>query len=133
MQRHIVVVEDDVSIGRLVSKSLSTHGHRVEWCRTGASALAAVARAVPDLVLLDAGLPDVDGFTLCRWLRELHDDLPIVLVTARDDEIDIVVGLDAGASDYVTKPFSMGVLSATVRAHLRVDEPVDPRLIGDPG
>jgi DNA-binding response OmpR family regulator len=74
---------------------------------------------VPDLVLLDAGLPDVDGFTLCRWLREQHRDLPIVLVTARDAEIDIVVGLDAGASDYVTKPFSMNVLLARVRAHLR--------------
>ena len=61
----------------------------------------------------------VDGFTLCRWLREQHRELPIILVTARDADIDIVVGLDAGATDYVTKPFSMTVLLARVRAHLR--------------
>ena len=89
---------------------------------------------VPDLVLLDAGLPDVDGFTFCRWLREQDSDLPIVIVTARDSEIDIVVGLDAGANDYVTKPFSMNVLLARIRAHLRTsnvhaDAPIELRAL----
>jgi DNA-binding response OmpR family regulator len=77
-------------------------------------------------VLVDVGLPDVDGFSLCRWLRGVHPDLPIVLVTARDSEIDIVVGLDAGATDYVTKPFSMSVLLARIRAHLRSSDMQDP-------
>jgi len=119
VNQRILVVEDDESIGQTVSTSLQSHGYLVQWCVDGASATAAVEAAVPDLVLLDAGLPDIDGFTLCRWLREQHRDLPILLVTARDAEIDIVVGLDAGANDYVTKPFSMNVLLARVRAHLR--------------
>lgn len=119
MNQRILVVEDDESIGQAVSTSLQSHGYLVQWCTDGASATAAVEATAPDLVLLDAGLPDVDGFTLCRWLREQHRELPIVLVTARHAEIDIVVGLDAGASDYVTKPFSMNVLLARVRAHLR--------------
>ena len=119
MNPRILVVEDDESIGQAVATSLQSHGYLVQWCTDAASATAAVEAALPDLVLLDAGLPDVDGFTLCRWLREQQRDLPIVLVTARDAEIDIVVGLDAGASDYVTKPFSMNVLLARIRAHLR--------------
>ena len=119
MSQRILVVEDDESIGQTVSTTLQSHGYDVHWCTDGASATADIEATAPDLVLLDAGLPDVDGFTLCRWLREQHRDLPIVLVTARDADIDIVVGLDAGASDYVTKPFSMNVLLARVRAHLR--------------
>jgi len=119
VNQRILVVEDDESIGQTVSTSLQSHGYLVQWFTDGASATAAVEATAPDLVLLDAGLPDIDGFTLCRSLRERHRDLPILLVTARDAEIDIVVGLDAGASDYVTKPFSMNVLLARVRAHLR--------------
>ncbi len=123
VSHRVVVVEDDPSIGRAVADSLTAHGYLVEWCVDGAAATAALEREPADLVLLDAGLPDVDGFTLCRWMRQLHRDLPIVIVTARDSEIDIVVGLDAGANDYVTKPFSMNVLLARVRAHLRANEP----------
>lgn len=126
MSPRILVVEDDESIGRVVSESLTSHGYLVEWCLDGAAASAAFEKAVPDLVLLDAGLPDIDGFTLCRWMREQHRDLPIVLVTARDAEIDIVVGLDAGADDYITKPFSMNVLLARVRAQLRGASSIDP-------
>ena len=126
MSGRILLVEDDTSIGQLVTDSLESHGYLVEWCTTGAAATSAFEQLAPSLVLLDAGLPDVDGFTLCRWMREQHRDLPIVLVTARDAEIDIVVGLDAGASDYVTKPFSMNVLLARVRAHLRGTQTDDP-------
>jgi two-component system response regulator RegX3 len=121
----ILLVEDDESIGQLVTDSLESHGYDVEWCTTGAAATKAFEKLAPSLVLLDAGLPDADGFTLCRWLREQQREMPIVLVTARDSEIDIVVGLDAGASDYVTKPFSMNVLLARVRAHLRGVQPDD--------
>ncbi len=120
-----MMVEDDATIGSSTERALTSHGYRVTWHTTGNDASAAVEHEVPDLVLLDAGLPDIDGFSLCRWLREQHRDLPIILVTARDAEIDIVVGLDAGATDYVTKPFSMTVLLARVRAHLRGADPVD--------
>ena len=118
-QRRVVVVEDDASIGTTIVDALTSAGYDVEWCRDGESATVSLESSAPDVVLLDAGLPDIDGFTLCRWLRDRHADLPILLVTARDSEIDMVVGLDAGASDYVTKPFSMNVLLARLRAHLR--------------
>lgn len=134
MAQRILVVEDDESIGQAVSSTLQSHGYLVQWCKDGAAATEAFETVVPDLVLLDAGLPDVDGFTFCRWLREQDSDLPIVIVTARDSEIDIVVGLDAGANDYVTKPFSMNVLLARIRAHLRTsnvhaDAPIELRAL----
>jgi len=125
MAERVVMIEDDASIGAILNDALTAHGYQVEWCTNGGAATEAVTREPPDLVLLDLGLPDIDGFTLCRWLREQHRALPIVVVTARDSEIDIVVGLDAGASDYVTKPFSMNVLLARLRAHLRKSDGSD--------
>lgn len=124
--RLVMVVEDDEAIGSAMVGALLSHGYRVIWHRTGETATDLWESETPDLVLLDAGLPDMDGFTLCRWIREQRRDLPIVLVTARDADIDIVVGLDAGATDYVAKPFSMNVLLARVRAHLRRADSVDP-------
>ena len=115
----VVIVEDDHSIGLAMQTALESHGHQVKWFVNGNDTTAALALEMPDLVVLDAGLPDVDGFTLCRWLRQRDSVVPIILVTARDSDIDIVVGLDAGATDYVTKPFSMSVLLARIRAHLR--------------
>lgn len=122
----MLVVEDDATIGSAISDALSAHGLEVTWHRSGADVATFVAGSSPDLVLLDAGLPDIDGFTLCRLLRSQHPDLPIILVTARDADIDIVVGLDAGANDYVTKPFSMTVLLARVRAQLRTSDAQNP-------
>jgi DNA-binding response OmpR family regulator len=119
VDRRIVVIEDDPSIGEAVRSALEQQGYEVDWVETAKAAAETVDQTEPALVLLDLGLPDVDGFTLCRWLRDAYERLPIIIVTARDTEIDIVVGLDAGASDYVTKPFSMTVLLARVRAHLR--------------
>ena len=113
------MVEDDVGIGRALSDVLTANGHAVEWCTTAQLAIASFDAGPPDLVLLDAGLPDIDGFTICRWFRGQQPNLPIIMVTARDSDVDIVVGLDAGASDYVTKPFSTPVLLARIRAHLR--------------
>lgn len=124
--RRVVVIEDDPSIGSAINDALASHGYQVDWFRNSSDATTSLEIEIPDLVLLDAGLPDIDGFTLCRWLREQHRDLPIVLVTARDADIDIVVGLDAGATDYVTKPFSMSVLLARIRAHLRSTDTTDP-------
>jgi DNA-binding response OmpR family regulator len=121
----LVILEDDPSIGASMQAALEGQGYEVAWYVTAAEANTELEERPPDLVLLDVGLPDVDGLTLCRWLRDTHPDLPIVLVTARDSDIDIVVGLDAGATDYVTKPFAMNVLLARVRAHLRSTEAHD--------
>jgi DNA-binding response OmpR family regulator len=125
MAVRVVVVEDDPEIGSSVVAALVANGYGADLFATGSAASAALEDAAPDLVLLDVGLPDIDGITLCRWLRDKYRTLPIVLLTARDSEIDTVVGLDAGATDYVTKPFSMTVLLARLRAHLRSTAPTD--------
>lgn len=119
MSARIVLVEDDPEIGRSLQAALVGGGYVCDRFTTARAASADLEQRSPDLVLLDVGLPDLDGLSLCRWLRDLHPALPIVLLTARDSEIDIVVGLDAGATDYVTKPFSIAVLMARLRAHLR--------------
>lgn len=119
MPSRILLVEDDHGIGASLVAALEGDGHLVRWADDARSARAAFTEAAPDLVLLDVGLPDADGIALCRWFRDRRNDVPVVVVTARDAEIDVIVGLDAGATDYVTKPFSSAVLCARVRAHLR--------------
>lgn len=101
-----------------VQKRLETDGFAVEVRADGASALLAVGTVRPDLVILDVGLPDIDGFELLRAIRRTSD-LPVVMLTARDEELDRVLGLELGADDYVPKPFSARELSARVRSVLR--------------
>jgi DNA-binding response OmpR family regulator len=116
----IVVIEDDQNISDLVTLYLRREGFRVLQARDGEQGLAYVGRDRPKLVVVDVGLPgDLDGFDVCRRLRAAGDDVPIVMLTARDDEVDRVVGLEFGADDYVTKPFSPRELVARVRAILR--------------
>jgi DNA-binding response OmpR family regulator len=115
----IYLVEDDPEIGAQLQTILEANGYQVTWCRTGFSALHAMTEQTPDLVLLDIGLPDMDGFALCREMRVSRKDVPIIMVTAADSDIDVVMGLDSGANDYVTKPFSGEILLARIRAHLR--------------
>ena len=115
----ILVVEDDGAIAEGLVHELTAQGYLPRLARTGGEALDAVRRAPVDAVLLDLGLPDMDGVLVCRSLRRLLPGVPIMMLTARDTEVDIVVGLDAGATDYVTKPFSTHVLLARLRAHLR--------------
>jgi len=117
-----LVIEDDEAIGALVATYLERAGFEVARECTGAGGFAAVDRRRPRFVVLDLGLPDVDGFDLCRRLRDFAD-LPILILTARDEEVDRVIGLELGADDYVTKPFSPRELVARVRAVLRRAEP----------
>ncbi|MGH3873368.1 MAG: response regulator transcription factor [Pseudonocardiaceae bacterium] len=115
----LLVVEDDETIGSVLDSSLRAHGHHVVWQRTGRSALRAAAETEFDLVLLDLGLPDLDGVEVCRQLRAGNPTTVLVILTARTDEMDVVVGLEAGADDYLTKPVRLAELLARVRAHLR--------------
>jgi DNA-binding response OmpR family regulator len=115
----LLVVEDDEAIGAALTTGLRAHGHAVAWHRTAHGALEAVAGRGFDLVLLDLGLPDLDGVELCRRIRAAQPATAIVMLTARSEEMDVVVGLEAGADDYVVKPFRFGELLARVRAHLR--------------
>jgi DNA-binding response OmpR family regulator len=117
-----VVIEDDEAISALVGTYLEQAGFEVVRECTGEGGLEAVDRRRPRFVVLDLGLPDVDGFELCRQLRG-DGDVPILILTARDEEADRVIGLELGADDYLTKPFSPRELVARVRAVLRRAEP----------
>jgi len=114
----ILVVEDDESIGRSLCRALEAEGHAVEWARTGAEVVDN-ASSTTELVLLDLGLPDVDGLDICRELRTRFPDIQILVLTARREEVDVVLGLDAGADDYLVKPFRLAELMARTRARLR--------------
>ena len=122
----LLVVEDDETIGSVLESSLRAHGHQVGWQRTGRAALRAATEADFDLVLLDLGLPDLDGVEVCRQLRASNPTAVLVILTARTDEMDVVVGLEAGADDYLTKPVRLAELLARVRAHLRRVSPAAP-------
>jgi DNA-binding response OmpR family regulator len=115
----IQLIEDDERIGSSLLRALEGSGFRATWQRTGREGMQEAAAQRPDLVLLDLGLPDVDGLKVCRMLQDRHAGLPVVMLTARDEEVDVVVGLDAGAVDYVAKPFRLAELMARVRAQLR--------------
>jgi DNA-binding response OmpR family regulator len=119
MEPQVLVVEDDATIGRSLEQALRAQGYLVTLAADGVSARRAFACVVPDLVVLDLGLPDIDGVDLCRELRASAPAVSILVLTARQEEIDVVIGLDAGANDYVTKPFRLAELLARVRVHLR--------------
>lgn len=120
-QQHILIVEDEADMAELVALRLQREGYRVEVVHDGAQALTQVRSAPPDLVLLDLMLPGMPGTEVAAQLR--HDPrtsaVPIIMLTARSEESDIVVGLHVGADDYITKPFSMSVLVARIAAVLR--------------
>lgn len=114
----VLLVEDDPAIAHPLARALQREGYRVHPVTSGAAALAAFGAAGGDitLVILDLGLPDLDGLEVCRRIRLSGRDVPVLMLTARTDEADFVVGLDAGADDYVAKPFRMAELLARVRA-----------------
>ena len=118
----ILLVEDDERISEPLVRVLVSEGFLVTHVDGGKDALAAVERSRPDLVLRDLTLPDIDGLDVCRKLRADVPDLPIGMLTARAEEMDVIVGLGAGADDYIAKPFRLAELIARVRARLRVVE-----------
>jgi DNA-binding response OmpR family regulator len=114
----VLLVEDDAAIADPLARALKREGYDVEVYGDGPSALAGADDGA-DLVVLDLGLPGMDGLEVCRQMRAMGSDIPVLVLTARADEVDTVVGLDAGADDYVTKPFRLAELLARVRALLR--------------
>jgi DNA-binding response OmpR family regulator len=122
----VLLVEDEPSVGELVRGYLTRDGYRVIWVRSGDEALVELDRHPVRLVLLDIGLPGRDGFDVCRDIRT-KSQVPIVMLTARDEEPDRIVGLEVGADDYVTKPFSPRELVARMKAVLRRSEPQERR------
>jgi len=128
----VLVVEDDRAIADLVRLYLRRDGFGVQVEADGAAALDAVGRLHPVAVVLDIGLPGLDGVEVCRRLRAADDWTPVLFMTARDDEVDRIVGLELGADDYVTKPFSPRELVARVRAVLRRADGVPTRVVSMP-
>ncbi|HSW44831.1 MAG TPA: response regulator transcription factor [Phycisphaerae bacterium] len=115
----ILIVEDDPTLLRGLVDNFRDEGYRVRTARDGQEAIVEVRRAMPDLILLDIMLPKVNGYEVCRRIREKNPEVPIIMLTAKGQEPDIVLGLNLGADDYVTKPFGIAELLARVRAFLR--------------
>ena len=126
--KRILIVEDEDGIASFIDKGLSSRGYATKVVRDGGMATAVASDADFDLVILDLGLPDVDGFSVLRELRRRGESMPVIILTARDDVTDKVEGLDAGGSDYITKPFKLEELLARVRVQLR-GEPVEATIL----
>jgi DNA-binding response OmpR family regulator len=119
MNSHILVVEDEAKLARFMELELKCEGYRVTLAKDGLAGLTAAREFHPDLILLDWMLPNLSGLEVCRRLRTNGDRVPIVLLTAKDEIGDRVAGMDAGADDYIVKPFSLEALLIRVRSHLR--------------
>lgn len=131
----VLLVEDDERISEPLIRVLRSENFVVIHVAAGIPAVQAVNEARPDLLLLDLTLPDIDGLDVCRRIRAEHPDLPIIMLTARAEEMDVIVGLNAGADDYVAKPFRLAELVARIRARLRTAEhtgpiPIPTKLVG---
>jgi len=132
MSEHVLVVDDDAPVRRMLERTLSAEGHAVTTAADGGAALAAIERTVPDLVILDVAMPGLDGLAVTQRLRGKGVTAPILLLTARDAVVDRVAGLDAGADDYLTKPFAVEELIARVRALTRRRTPATaPLAVGE--
>jgi DNA-binding response OmpR family regulator len=129
MTAHILVVEDDPKLAHFIESDLTLDGYCVTLADNGLDGLSAARTVQPDLLILDWMLPGMSGVDLCRRLRATGMLSPIIMLTAKDEVSDRVVGLDAGADDYLTKPFSMEELLARIRAHLRRANPEEPNIL----
>ena len=133
MSGTVLLIEDEESIATLVRAYLERDGYKVVWARSGGDGLAELPRHAVRMIVLDIGLPDMDGFEVCRQVRS-RSSVPILMLTARDDEIDRVAGLEVGADDYVGKPFSPRELVARIKAILRRTDGEGPQerlVLGD--
>src|SRR3954447_8031211 len=119
MVTRVLLVEDDHDIAEPLARALGREGYEVSSAGDGRVAVQTVLDTPPDLIILDIGLPGMDGLDVCRHVRDLQPQIPILMLTARDGELETVAGLDAGADDYITKPFRLSELLARVRAALR--------------
>jgi len=128
MTSHILVVEDEAKLAKFIELELGYEGYQVTVAPEGLSGLTAVREAKPDLVILDWMLPGLSGVESCRRLRSTGNQVPVIILTAKDEVLDRVTGLDAGADDYVVKPFSIEELLARVRALLRRTQEADPQM-----
>jgi two-component system phosphate regulon response regulator PhoB len=124
MPKKIAIVEDEAELAALIEYNLARHGYEAQILGGSTGTLRALEQSRPDLILLDVMLPDVDGFELCRQIRQSPalGRTPVLFLTARSDEVDRVLGLEIGGDDYMTKPFSPRELIARVKAHLRREE-----------
>jgi DNA-binding response OmpR family regulator len=129
MTAHILLVEDEVKLARFIELELESEGYRVSVAHDGMAGLALAREAAPDLAILDWMLPGLTGVELCRRLRSTGISIPVILLTAKDEVGDRVMGLDAGADDYVVKPFSIEELLARIRSHLRRTQKTDEDLL----
>ena len=126
----VLLIEDDEAVREGLSLALTYQGHTVDAVRTGEEGLELLMSVAPDVVVLDLMLPGVDGFEVCRRIRA-SGDLPIIMLTARNDDIDVVAGLEAGADDYVAKPAQARVLEARIRAVLRRSAVATPEVVAE--
>jgi DNA-binding response OmpR family regulator len=116
---HILVIEDDPAVARSLRDGLEKHGFQVTWKAMGGEGVVFAAQGAPQLVLLDVRLPDGSGFDFCRQMRQQGLRQPVILLTVQNEEVDKILGLELGADDYITKPFSLRELVARIRAQLR--------------
>ncbi len=123
--QHILLVEDEIKLARFIELELESEGYRVTVAHDGMSGLSLVRESEPDLAILDWMMPGLTGVELCRRLRSTGIKIPVILLTAKDEVGDRVTGLDAGADDYLVKPFSIEELLARIRAHLRRTQETD--------
>jgi DNA-binding response OmpR family regulator len=118
--QRILIVEDDPAIAAFVQTALEREHYKTDLVERGDLVLSCVTASPPDLILLDLMLPGMDGLEVCKTLRQRADYIPIIMLTAKDDEVDMIIGLEIGADDYITKPFKIRELLARIHAHLRL-------------
>ncbi len=132
MARTVLIIEDEPNIVDILKFNLQKEGYETMEAYDGISGLTAALSKNPDLILLDVMLPELDGFEVCRRVRSHNAEVPIIMLTAREEEVDKIIGLELGADDYVTKPYSMRELMARVKANLRRTAPIAPDTLDIP-